>query len=195
MDDALLIAETALKLDPENGQVRGLLETLKSFKKQSAADRPAQASLQQLEDELKNNPTNNQAALDLAKAYGQTEQTSRRTALLEAMMQKPDLDTSVLLQIAQQFAEMNNVPGLEAALERLVKVAPAIAESWYDLAALKATLNKSSEALAALKQALDLSAARLKSDSTARDLLEQARQDARFNALRQTPEYKALVPQ
>jgi hypothetical protein len=80
-------------------------------------------------------------------------------------------------------------------LERLVKVEPAKAEAWYDLATLKASLDKSSEALAALKQALDLSATRLKNDPTARDLLKQARQDARFNALRQTPEYRALVPQ
>ena len=56
-------------------------------------------------------------------------------------------------------------------------------------------MGKSSEALAALKQALELSAARLKSDPTARDLLNQTRQDARFNPLRQTPEFKNLVPQ
>ena len=34
-DDAFLVAETCLKLDPYNGQVRGLLESIRSYKKQS----------------------------------------------------------------------------------------------------------------------------------------------------------------
>ncbi len=47
----------------------------------------------------------------------------------------------------------------------------------------------------ALEQALDLSATRLKADPKARDLRETVRKDARFDALRQTPEYEKLVPQ
>ena len=35
-DDALLVAQTCLKLEPENGQVRGLVDNLKSYKKQGA---------------------------------------------------------------------------------------------------------------------------------------------------------------
>jgi hypothetical protein len=34
LDDALLVAETCLKLDPYNGQVRGLAESLKKYKQQ-----------------------------------------------------------------------------------------------------------------------------------------------------------------
>ena len=57
------------------------------------------------------------------------------------------------------------------------------------------SLGKSSEALAAVKQALELSAARLQRDPNARDLFKDARKDARFDTLRQTPEFKNLVPQ
>ena len=32
VDDARLLAETTLKLDPKNGQVKGLIENLKNFK-------------------------------------------------------------------------------------------------------------------------------------------------------------------
>jgi hypothetical protein len=46
-----------------------------------------------------------------------------------------------------------------------------------------------------MKQALELSAARLQRDSTARDLLKEARKDVRFDKLRETPEFKNLVPQ
>ncbi len=194
MDDALLLAQTCLKIDPDNGQVMGLVNGIQSYKKQSAGIKPTQASLQHLEDEVRTNPTNYQAALDLASAYGQMQQTSRRITVLEAIMQKPALKADILLQLSQQYAQMQNVPKLEAALERLVQVASTSPEAWYDLAALKVSLNKSSEALAALKQALDLSAARLKRDPKARDLLRDVRKDVRFDKLRQTPEFEKVVP-
>ena len=194
-DDAILVAETCLKLDPSNGQVQGLLENLKQYKKQTAGTNQGQAALPQLEDEVRNNPTNFQAAINLASAYGQMNQTKRRVTVLEAIRQRPDLQANILRQLAQQYAEMQDGPKLETTLARLVKVAPSDPEAWYDLAVVRAGLDKSSETLAALKQALDLSAARLKSDPTARDLLKQTRQDARFKPLRQTPEYKTLVPE
>jgi len=43
LDDALLVAETCLKLDPDNGQVRGLVENIKAYKKQSAGMKQARA--------------------------------------------------------------------------------------------------------------------------------------------------------
>jgi tetratricopeptide (TPR) repeat protein len=39
MDDALLVAQTCLKVDPDNGQVRGLVENIKSYKKQPAGSK------------------------------------------------------------------------------------------------------------------------------------------------------------
>ena len=97
--------------------------------------------------------------------------------------------------MAQAYAGMSNTPKLESALERLVKMTPDNPEAWYDLAALKAGLKKSSEALAALKQALELSAARLQLDPKVHDLLESVRKDPRFDPLRQAPEFEKLVGQ
>jgi hypothetical protein len=37
-DDALLVAEAALKLDPTNHPVRGLVENIKAYKKQSGGN-------------------------------------------------------------------------------------------------------------------------------------------------------------
>ena len=69
-DDALLVAETCLKLDPYNGQVRGLMESVKSYKKQTAGDRAGPgATFQQMEDEVRKNPADFQAAFNLAGAY------------------------------------------------------------------------------------------------------------------------------
>jgi len=194
-EEALLVAETCLKVEPANNTVRQLVESIKSYKKASAGTKEAQADFQALEDEVRNNPTNYQATLDLASAYGQTQQSKRRIAVLEALMQRPDLQANIVRQLARQFGQMQDLPRLEAALDRLVKVEPASAEAWYDLAALKASLSKPSEALAALKQALDLNATRLQADPKARNLRGDVRKDMRFDALRQTPEFQKLAPE
>jgi Flp pilus assembly protein TadD len=89
---------------------------------------------------------------------------------------------------------MRNWPKLEMTLERLVKIMPAEPETWYDLAALKASLGKQTESLTRLKQALELSAKRRQGNPTANDLLAAVRNDPRFNPLRQLPEFQKLVP-
>jgi thioredoxin-like negative regulator of GroEL len=264
-DDALLVAETCLKLDPYNAQVRGLVENIKTYKKSSAGIEQAQAAFQQLEDQVRKNPGNFQAAFDLAGAYLQIQQTDHAiqvldgvlnypkadaaayrgliqafnsfgnrdglqktvdklaalvrtnpanaqaavglaegylhlqnaeaaTRVLDQVFSDPKLDANAVLSIAQAYATLKNVPKLEAALERLTKVMPTNPEAWYDLAVLKSGLGKPAEALADLKQALDLSAQRLKRDPKARDLLANARKEERFGPLRQSPEFKKLVP-
>jgi tetratricopeptide (TPR) repeat protein len=193
MDDATLIAETSVKLDPQNNQLRGLLENLKSYRKQSAGMKQTQASIQHLEDEVRNNPTNLQSALDLASADLQMQQTNRAIEAMDGLLANPRVNASAVLAVAQAYTQMQNLPKLESALEKLVKVTPASPEAWYDLAALKANLNKFSEALAALKQALELSTVRLQGDPKARDLRETARKDARFDALRQSPDFQTLM--
>ncbi len=195
VNEAQLFMETCLKLDPQNAKAQDLLKTLKGYKSQQGRVGEATNNLASLEEQVRINPTNYQAALDLASAYGQVQDTKRRVTVLQALSDRPDLHAKFLRQLAQQYVQMGNMPRLESTLERLVKLAPVSAEAWYDLAAVKAGLGKSSEALAALKQALDLSAARLKRDPTARDLLKDTRKDARFDPLRQTPEFKNLLPQ
>ena len=95
--------------------------------------------------------------------------------------------------MAQQFAAMSDYPRLESILERLVKLAPESAESWYDLAAMKNILGKPSEALTALRQALKLSAVRIAKDPKAKDLLRELPTDPRFNSLRRNPEFQELA--
>ena len=192
-DDALLVAQTCLKLDPDNGQVRGLVNSLQGFKKQAGGIGQAVDILQRRIDKFGTTTTNIQAVLDLTNTFLQMQQTNRAIQVLDKAASDPGADTSLLLKVAQQYAQMGNVPKLESTLERLVKMPAAGPEAWYDLAALKAGLGKSSEALAALKQALELSAERLQRDPKARDLLKEARRDARFDTLRQTPEFKNLM--
>jgi len=197
-DDAYLIAETCRKLDPYNGQVIDLANRLRAARGSGTPGAVPTAatpgvSLAQLEKIVAQQPTNFQAAFDLAAAYLSLGQTNRATQLLDNVLDNPAADSSAVLAVAQAYVSMANFPKIETALQKLVKLAPGQPEAWYDLAAMKATLGKNAEALQALRRALELSAARLKQDSKQRDLRTEALRDPRFAALRQNPEFQALL--
>jgi tetratricopeptide (TPR) repeat protein len=194
-DDAYLIAETCRKLDPYNGQVVDLANRLRSARTSGGANfaPPTGPNLAQLEKELADQPTNFQTALNLASTYLSLGQTNRTMEILDGILSSPVADSSAVLAVAQAYVSMANFPKLEATLEKLVKVAPTQAEAWYDLAAMKATIGKTAEALPSLKQALALSTERLKRDPKQRDLRAEAIKDPRFGPLAQSPEFKTLV--
>ena len=104
----------------------------------------------------------------------------------------PNPSPTALLLAAQEYASMHNVEKLEMALEKLVKTAPDSAEAWYDLAALKASVNKNQESLDALRRAFELSAKRRRADPKAMDMIAQAKTDPRFAAVRNLPEFSKL---
>ena len=143
---------------------------------------------------MRANPENLPAAIGLAEGYRQSQKPDAAVALLDKTLNDPKLDANAALSIAQAYAALGNATKLEAALEKLTKLMPANPEAWYDLAVLKAGVGKSAEALSALRQALDLSAKRLQRDPKARDLLASARKEERFGTMRQTPEFKKMVP-
>ena len=94
--------------------------------------------------------------------------------------------------VAQVFNQIGNYGKLEQALEKLAKLAPDSPEAWYDLAAIKATLGRSPEALENLKRALDLSAKRRAASTNAPDLLLSLSSDSRFAPLRASPDFRRL---
>jgi tetratricopeptide (TPR) repeat protein len=193
-DEALLVVKTCLKLDPFNGQVMGLKTQLESFR----GGQPAQAlapqdNMAQLEKRVKDNPGDVQAAFNLASAYLQMQQTNNAYQVLDRALEKSQTNVGALLAIAQAWAQLGNYGKLESTLEKLSKAAPDSPEAWYDLAAVKATLNKPTEAIPALKQALETSSKRLAQDSKARDLRTELKQDPRFAAMRALPEFQKLT--
>lgn len=191
-DDALLIAETCLKLDPFNGQVMGLVGNLRAIRKQQADFEQARNNLAQMEQNVRNSPTNFQAALDLAAAYFQIQQTDRAIAVLDQVLANPQVNASAILAIATVYNDLKNFPKLEQALERLVVIMPESPEAWYDLAAFKAFLNKPADAIEPLRKAMELNTQRLASNPLSPNLALSNRTDPRFNALRLLPEYQKL---
>jgi tetratricopeptide (TPR) repeat protein len=194
LDDALLIAQTCLKLDPYNGSILGLVNNLQSIKSQQTLNPAPRNDLQLMADELKKNPTNLQLAVEMARSYLQLQQTGRAAQILDGIVAQPTVPASAIVRAAQLYGQMGAWPKLETTLERLVKISPESPEAWYDLAGFKANLGKSAEAMPALSKALDLSAARLQTNTKALDLANAARSDERFARLRQTPEFQKLLP-
>jgi tetratricopeptide (TPR) repeat protein len=176
IDDAILIARTCEKLDPYNPSVQGLVAQLEAMKQQQA-----------------NMGSSLQSGIDAAKAQLQGKNTNQALQILDSVVNHPAADYRTIVEVAQIYGQLADWNRLESALDHLVKVAPESPEAWYDLAALKANRGKSNEALPDLERALDLSSKRLKDNPKARDLLSEARNDARFANLRTVPEFQKLV--
>ena len=192
------MAETCLKLDPYNGGVMGLLSNLRQYKSQTqnqqSAMEGARLQVQGLEDEVRKNPTNFPATVELARAYFQMQQTEAANQLLDRVLKAPGADSNAMLRAISACYEMRNYPKLEMGLDRLVKLTPDNPEAWYNLAALKSSLGKTTEALPHLRKALELSASRLQRDPKAHDLLAEARKEQSFTPLRALPDFQKLVP-
>ena len=205
LNDAILIARTARKMDLENEQFIGLLSQLLDDRKQknnnqSAERAPVQKQLQKLQTEAATNPTNFPNILALGNLYTQMQDTNRASQLFKHSLEifdqalaNPNITPEALTAMAQIAAMTGNLPKLEVVMEKLVVLKPDGPEEHYDLAALKAVLGKKSEAIANLKKALELNSQRLKTSPSSRDLSTLAAKDPRFNSLKNNPEFQSLL--
>lgn len=143
--------------------------------------------------QLQSKPGNLDAALGVAQGDRALGDTQGARAALDHILNSSNLDATIILQAAQQLVAMADYPRLESALDKLTKVEPDSPEAWYDLAALRSILGKSTESLEALRRALVLSAARLARDPKARNLSTELQHDPRFSSIRSSPEFKNLA--
>ncbi|HEY4952819.1 MAG TPA: DUF2723 domain-containing protein, partial [Verrucomicrobiae bacterium] len=193
-EEALIVAQTSLKLDPYNGQIQGLISQLQEFKKTAAQRVQTREQFQQMEDEAHANPADFPNIFKLAGFYMQAQQTNLVGELFDRTLTNSQISAREVVPIAQFYAQIGNMAKLEKALEKLVALTPGQPEVYYDLARLEAILGKNSEALQNLSTALGLNAKRLSTNSMAHDLLIEARQEPRFNPLRSLPEFQKIVP-
>ena len=192
-DEAIIVAKTCKKLDPFNEGVTGLINNLEAFKAQSADRTQAINQISAMENTARTNPSNVANLLTLGGAYLQMQQTNRAAEIFDLALASPAIRFQDAAFIAQQFAGMNNLAKLEVALQKLANLAPDQPEARYDLAAIQAINGRSAEALQNLKIALEISAKRLATNPTARDLTTTARTDPRLAGLRSRPEFQKLV--
>ena len=76
-DDALLVAQSCLKLDPHNGQVRNLVDNIKSYKTQATGREQSRSTIQQMEDKVRRDSTNPETWHDLPDRTSQQPRTTR----------------------------------------------------------------------------------------------------------------------
>lgn len=190
LEDALLIAETAQKLDPYNGQIAGLIANLRDWRKRTGS-----VDTQKLEEQVRANPTNFGAALNLAFQYLQAQQMDRAYTLLDTVVNNPKVDAPTLMTIVEWYRQMSNFPKIEAVMARMVQLQPQAAEAWYDLASIRTSLGRPAEGMTALSNALTISVARRTTNPTAVDLVAEAKKDTRLAPLRSLPDFQKLVPQ
>jgi tetratricopeptide (TPR) repeat protein len=196
-DDALLVAQTAQKLDPYNNQFQYLISEIEGIKKSAAQfSQPAdqlEKDVSRLEGETKANPTNFVRQFELAQKLLQLGQTDRTIQVLDGVITNPQANADILTAVAAAYGQLGKMDKLENVLEKLTRIDSNSPEAWYDLAGSRAVLNQTAPAIAALKQALDLSSKRLASNPKAADLRVRAASDPEFNNVRNTPEFKALL--
>ncbi|HZF01112.1 MAG TPA: DUF2723 domain-containing protein [Methylomirabilota bacterium] len=195
-DDALMVIQTAQKLDPYNDQYAGTIKQIEDIQAQVAERNQALASVQKMETKAREHPANVQNLLSLGGAYYQMQQTDRAIETFDKALASPAISSAEAAGLAQFYSKLgaNYFNKLETVLEKLAVLAPDQPESYYELAAIKALQGKTNEALDQLRTTMDLNAKRLKADPTARDLAATNRTDVHFDSIRNLPEYQKIIP-
>ena len=196
-DDALLVAETCLKLDPNSEFMRGIVRDLKSQVTAAPASRQepagAPAALEALEKEVRDHPTNLMASAALAQAYFRAQQGTKCLEVLDAIMSNPNADAEVLSNVVGLYYEMQKFPQLEAAFKRLVQAAPEVPENWYNLSSLEAVMGQTADSLKDLGRALEENDKRLTHDPKAYNLRAKVATDQNFAPITNSAEFQALI--
>ncbi len=204
IDDARIMAKTSLKLDPNNGQMEGLVGQLESMKQAQQGNVPSQiqapppspaAALEipELEKQIVADPKNLQAASKLFGSYIQLKQNQKAIEMVDKLMTNPLADANTFFFIAQVCNQLNQLPRVENALSMLVKLSPDSPETWFDLAGVQALNQKAPDAVQSLRTSLQLNTKRRGQNTNAPNLYTNAESDPRFTVIRQTPEFVKLM--
>jgi tetratricopeptide (TPR) repeat protein len=196
VSDALLVAQTAQKLDPYNPQFAYLINNIKQISNAQGAIAQPRAQLEaevaQMERDVKPNSVNFTQQFELAQKLMQLGQNDKAYQILDNVLANPQVNIQSVMTVADAYNKLGQPQKLQVALEKLTHLVPESPEAWYDLAASHATMGQNADAIKALKTALELNAKRLEKDPKTTDIRPTLAADQRFAALRETPEFKAL---
>lgn len=197
-DDVILIGQTCQKLDPYNGAIANLIDSVQNYKKQMAGNnghaiQEAANQFKAMEEMARTNPADVQNLVVLGLNYLQMQQNDRAVEVFDTALARPEMNLQQVQEVAQRLAQLGNFPKLEIALKKMVSLAPDQPEPRLNLAALEAVTGRPADALADVKLGMDLNAKRLAKDPSAPDLRKEIPSDPRFAALRNMPEFQKLI--
>jgi tetratricopeptide (TPR) repeat protein len=195
-DEAILLAKTSIKVDPNNAGLANLISELQRMKGTAGnagftAPEPA-GSLVKMEAAYRANPADFSNAFALAQAYAAQGRTGDVLRIADDIVANPSADATMIGFAAQVYQQLVNYPKLEAALQKWTKVTQT-PEAWLDYAASQAVQGKQPQAIASLTQALNMNAARLKTNSKAPNIATSLDADARFAVLKANPAFRQLL--
>ena len=173
-EEALMVAKTCLKFDPDNGAIAGLVRDLERMSKGGNAD----------------------VMKDAWKAFGQAlgaKATNEAVNVLDQIVQSPTADAASVIEAVKYYSQWGMLPRVEVGMRRFVMIQPDNPEAHYDLAAIEAMGGKATQALDSLRTAIRLSNQRLATNAKAPDLKAAGASDQRFQALRTLPGYAGAI--
>lgn len=141
VDDALMIARTFQKLDPNNRSAKELIDQLSSIRQTQGANAQVQNQIAQMDASYRANPANAQLGLQLVGAYVQTRQTNQAIAVLDSLSQAASTDAVTLVPVAQAYGQLGQTAKSQLTLTRLLPLSEQIlADPQADNARLQAAL-------------------------------------------------------
>ena len=172
-----IIAQYA-KVDPYNSSVTGFLSGIKETIKMDARR-------QELEKEFDGHGGEFNAALELAAIYQRLNMSSQFSSLTMNILNSANLPAEAYLQIGQMCAGVQRFDFVIESFQRYLSREPGNFRVWVDLAVAQVAVKRWDAAIKSLKQAMEVGGV------SASDFI---RNDARFGAFRQTPEFQKLFP-
>jgi tetratricopeptide (TPR) repeat protein/uncharacterized protein with PQ loop repeat len=193
-DDAVLVAETCRKLDPENEQVIGLVNQLKLIKQESGLRAQQLGQLEAMDKMAQTNPANVPNLVSLGRTcFESLLQTNRAIELFDLALTRPEIKAHEAEFIVQCFYQMGNYPKLETAMRKHIELSPEQSAAHYDLAALQVLLGKNDEAFKNLAVALEKNTRQRTTNATLPDLRAAVLGDTRFERVRALPEFQKIL--
>ncbi len=193
VDDALIVARTALAFDPDNSTVSSFIKNLEQYEQTSALLLQSPSQLRSMEDEACTNPADYEKIFSLAVYYLEKQQTNRASELLLETASRPGASIDALHGIARFFAQLNDFSHLQSTLQKITVAQPGAPEPWYDLARVDSALGKDDEAIQCLRIAIDFSDRRRQTNAMSLDIRSAARTAKDFESIWDRPEFQKLV--
>ncbi len=203
--EAVMVARSFQELDPHNKQVQNMVVQLYLQAGQRDEALKAARDFLKLEpdnpllQDLTNQLGQNQKGMTLQDIFNQVAtamkagQNERAAALLDQVLRSKQANGPVLNQVAQFYAQMGNVAKVEEAMRRATEVDPSSSESWYNLASVEAFEGRAADAAGSLRRAFATNAIERVADPKTKDLRTNVLTNPNFNAIRQSPEFRAVM--
>jgi tetratricopeptide (TPR) repeat protein len=175
--DAIALMEKFANEDPNNDRAGEFVRDLKNREVLIARARELEAALGTAKGSVFE-------ALELAGVYRQLGQDSAFLNLVNSILANTGMPPDVYRKLASVLVEARKLPEATTALQRYLEKVPADMRGWIDMAAMRLAAGKPDECVQALVQSIKVGG------DEAKFIL---RQDARFNAIRNTPLFQSLT--